>query len=329
MADHLPSRSGSSRLPTIGLLRRCMAWVARLSPFILTQVAQASERYAQHHERITSIDALKEAYVLESQAVARAKEALLQKATGADSFDPIAVASKLSFIDQHMRTIGVQARALNYIESPGPASSSTPLLEHEEVPAFWLDKFRELSKLRGEDWRQDLLARALAEETACPGMISLQTLWNIGTLSVEQFHALAHFLDACLLLDAVPYFYGHIQSVQYVPVPECRAGGVATYGDLVILLVESGLTHTPSTTGGPLDSVPADTVCTLRYVDKTVSFTTKAVVDLQGVKLTRVGKELARLYQPRSTPLGSKLYDDCVRLFHDLKAVEAPPTAMG
>jgi Protein of unknown function (DUF2806) len=57
------------------------------------------------------------------------------------------------------------------------------------ISDHWIDKFNQLARSKNEEWRQDLLSRALAAEAANPGSISPRALWLIGTLEEDKFQA--------------------------------------------------------------------------------------------------------------------------------------------
>src|SRR5436190_1007516 len=59
----------------------------------------------------------------------------------------------------------------------------------------------ELARAHNETWREDLLARALATESASPGSVSPRALWLLGTLEASQFTAFAAILNLASRID--------------------------------------------------------------------------------------------------------------------------------
>jgi hypothetical protein len=76
-------------------------------------------------------------------------------------------------------------------------------LEHE-VDAPWWDMFEALARRRNEDWRRDLLVKALVQYDRVPGSISLKAIWEIGMIEADDVGCLASFCDSALHIDGKP-----------------------------------------------------------------------------------------------------------------------------
>ncbi|ENM5732264.1 DUF2806 domain-containing protein [Vibrio mimicus] len=118
-----------------------------------------------------------------------------------DPFSALQNQEQINLAMRYKRYIRTLKKSLKYINI-----NDEPEIFYEAntTSPSWFDMFREIATRMNEDWREDLLARCVALEDVSPGAISLRTLWNIGLLETQMFHAFALFLDSSIDLDGYP-----------------------------------------------------------------------------------------------------------------------------
>ena len=169
-----------------------------------------------------------------------------------------------------------------------------------------MDKFSELARAHNEPWREDLLARALAAESAFPGTVSPRALWLLGTLEERVFNAFATLLDLASSL-AGGLMIPHHQSFANRSIPNCSLGENVSIGNLIYQLDEVGLFADALTTSR---TARKDSAFMAGY--GSTSFVVRCIGEdlaISGVIPTGLGASLASFYQPKHNPLGKEIFD--------------------
>jgi hypothetical protein len=289
--------------------------VQSIGPFLISQSDSASEAYARHLTRVAAVDAGKELLLAEIHAYSDIKKKLLKRFVAADAEERIRIRRDLDEISASLRQIKVGTQALGYL--PGHTSEQstqnppppTPP-QQAEVSLHWMDKFSELARVHNEPWREDLLARALAVESASPGTVSPRALWLLGTLEERVFNAFATLLDlASFVADGL--MIPQHQAFSNRPIPNCSLGNNIAIGNLIYQLDEVGLF--------------ADALTTSRTVCKDSTFLTgygssrflvqcaTSDLSISGVIPTGLGASLASFYTPKENPLGKEIFDEWLK----------------
>ena len=169
-----------------------------LGPFLISQSDKASEAYQKHLGRIAQVDIMKQVLSHETEIYSALKKDLLKRYLNAPPMKRLQMKKDLEFVDGNIRQIVIAIKSLSYggDNFAHPNSDIKKLIEDH-----WIDRFNELARKRNEEWRSDLLARALAYEAATPGAVSPRALWLIGNMEEKLFNTLSELLNLCVWLS--------------------------------------------------------------------------------------------------------------------------------
>lgn len=170
-----------------------------------------------------------------------------------------------------------------------------------------MDKFNEYARANNEEWRKDLLSKALAMEAENPGFIGPRALWTIGTIDEYLFHAFASLLDISSNIgekDIIPT--SAVMLYQKEPIPNCKLGKDKATANLVFLLSDSGLIGDPITSELYVES---DKEIVATYGDNTSILNTKKELVIRGVIPTVLGITISKLYTSKPNELGLKIFN--------------------
>ncbi len=298
MIDNPPSLSNIARA----------AWrIAKaVGPFLISQSQRASEAYAQHHMRLAQVEVYKEAAISENRMYDEVRKSLLDRYYQADNAERFRIKRDIEDLDKEIRCIGVYQNALEHLTSVEASDSAPASSENsaDEIPASWLDRFDKLARLNNEPWRQQLLSRALASEAQKLGTISPRALWFIGTMDEHIFHGFASLIDVCSVVQReyiVPHPYKYFERM----LPGCALGDLFL-GNATFLLSDLGLM-------GDLEhshkKLFPDRVVQATYAEKRCILKIKQEMRVPGIVLTKLGNEIASLYEPRPNALGLEIFD--------------------
>lgn len=123
-------------------------------------------------------------------------------ASSAKGAQTLALSYLLEQAEGDVRLLATVRRSFGFIPDEAPPSSEQD--QAEESDLSWWSMFEDFARRPNEDWRIELLARALAENEKQPGAIRLKALWEIGMLEADDFGALALFCDCALHVDGKP-----------------------------------------------------------------------------------------------------------------------------
>ena len=261
---------------------------------------------------VASVEAAKELVHREIDIYSKVKEQLLERYISADEIERIRIKRDLEDITSNVRHLNIVDVAMNYL--PASQNSEDQVSDNQEIPSLeqktisphWLDKFNELSRSRNEDWRADLLSRALATESSSPGTVSPRVLWLLGILEEPLFKAFATILDLCTFIGNERMIPLLGETFMQKPIPNCELGDQVTIGTLVYILGDIGflseqLTTQLSFTQGSEFSVIYDSH---HYHIKCSS----SPIYVQGIIPTTLGSSIASFYQPNFNSLGEEIF---------------------
>lgn len=120
-------------------------------------------------------------------------------ATGAQK---LVLSSLLELAEGDVRLMATVRKSFAYILDD--AASAGEQERADESDLSWWSMFEDFARRPNEDWRIDLLARALAASEMEPSSIRLKALWEIGMLEKDDFDALALFCDSAVHIDGKP-----------------------------------------------------------------------------------------------------------------------------
>jgi len=171
---------------------------------------------------------------------------------------------------------------------------------HED--ASWWDVFESMARRTNEDWRRELLARALAENDREPGSISLKSIWEIGMMEADDFGCLAAFCDSALHIDGKPVILlePDEQARFKFEIEDDSREIVLAHG--VSALIDAGLVARASTqfdTNEPveLEHMSGPTWFSHRPLDDSEGAGHRIQID--GFFVNDVALDICRLYEPR------------------------------
>lgn len=274
-------------------------------PFVISQSEAISDAYARHQLKLASVEAGKELLLQEVHTLGQIREKLLTRYADSGPEHRVLTRRDIAEVDASLRQLRVGEKALSYLPALS-AKSVAPAGAETEISPHWMDKFSELARAHNEPWREDLLARALATESATPGTVPPRTLWLLGTLEENAFNALATILDHSSFVAGSPMIPNH-QPFNDKPIPNCELGDTVSIGNLIYQLEDLGLI--------------ADTLNTSRNLPKGNTYITyygakrltiRSVTDelrIPGVILTRLGLSIASFCEPKTNPLGAEIFE--------------------
>jgi hypothetical protein len=284
--------------------------IKSIGPLLISQSDSASETYARHLSRLASVEAAKELVHREIDIQSKVKEQLLQRYISADEVERIRIKRDLEDITSNVRHLNIVDIAMNYL--PASQNSENQVYDNQEIPSLeqkvisphWLDKFNELSRSRNEDWRSDLLSRALAKESSSPGTVSPRALWLLGTLEEPLFKAFATILDLCSLINNEYMIPNLNEAIMQKPIPNCELGDKVSIGNLVYVLGDSGVLSESLTTQL---SLPQGHQFSVIYNSHHYHIECFIPLNLQGLIPTTLGSSIASFYPPNFNSLGEEI----------------------
>ncbi len=300
---------------SIGKFSRSALKVMRSAgPLLISHSKQASATYADHKLRLAEVGAAKEMMIQEVQALSEVRAKLHNRFYDAEPDERINIKRDIEETERELRRFRVLSKSLDHLQDTESDEASTTSDQETEtiVSPHWIDKFNEYARAHNEDWREDLLAKALSVETAEPGAIGPRALWLIGTIDEYLFHAYAALLDLSTILDNTNYIIPNYGSFNQEPIPDCLLKPHASIGRLVFLLSDLGLIGTTA-----FKLIPDNVQIMTRYDDKHTLITTKKQQKIKGIIPTDLGEKLGRLYTTQPSELGMKIYNSWLESLSD------------
>ena len=299
--------------------------IKAVGPYAVAQWDLASQAQARHNARLAVVETGKDFLKQELCNYAELSKELLSEYASATQRKKIQIQKDLEFIDQRTRQISVGILAIGYAQTIEDDTEQSQSKVQEEISLHWVDKFNELARTRNEDWRTELLARALASESASPGSVSPRALWFLGTLEEPIFRAFATILDLCTVFGGNLAIPNH-QKFHERPLANSSSGRIDTIGRFLYLLTETG--------------VLADGLSAKISFEKGVRVVTygsehfliespDTAWEVNGVLLSRLGESIASFCDRKPNPLGKEILDTFFKTFNKLKHTITPVACIG
>ncbi len=299
--------------------------IRAIGPFAISQSDKASEAYQRHLGRIAQVDFLKELLSTEIQTRGEVKKILLERFINAPADERIRIERDLEFVDGITRQVHIALKSLSY----GDKTASDSTTATQEIKEHWIDKFNELARKRNEDWRSDLLARALAYETETPGTVSPRVLWLIGNMEEDLFKALSDLLNLCTWMSNTPILPNSI--IKALDRADPTTG--KTVGNLVFQLGDIGVVADHLTSSRTYNPGQAFTAT---YDKTNYLIIPKSKIEIRGILFTPLGDSIARFFSPNWNSAGQSALNDwvnsikpemaIVRLMPINEVKDSPPT---
>lgn len=299
--------------------------VRALGPYLISQSDAASEAYARHLARLGAVEAGKLLMLQEAEMLAEIKKDLLQRYFAAPASERIGIRRDLDELEAASRQLRVATRALSYSEEApketralGPASEPGPTDTREgpaveapvqEASPHWLDRFRDLTRVANEPWREDLLARALAAESARPGSVSIRALWLLGTLGERQFVAFSELLNLCTEVSGL--VIPSPGDLALRPIPGNRLAPEVSLGHLVFLLGDTGLLA--ESHGSSKNFQAGGRVLAVYGRRRVVVGPLTQKLTVKGILLTELGESVASFCSREINPIGAAIFDNWLK----------------
>lgn len=235
-----------------------------------------------------------------------------------DPFNAIQIQEQINLVKKYTRYINILKTSLKYIDVEDAVINDND----EDTSPSWFDMFRDIATRMNEDWREDLLARCAALEDVSPGSISLRTLWNIGLLETQMFHAFALFLDSSIDLDGYPVIAleqddltlniesteGKFHGVLIHIISGLMDWGLVQHGDFVLPSDE------------PIEMTTKDKQAELINLRQKPGSTT--LMRFSGYHCTDLGLDLYRLYDPRYNHISSLSFQALLDILNDTDDIQ-------
>jgi hypothetical protein len=319
------AKMGDAITKAAGTCKAVWNTIRTVGPFVVAQSDQASQALARHNARLAMVEAGEDFLKQELANYAEASKELLSEYGEATPKKKLQIQKDLEYFDQRVRQINIGVLAIGYAQTnaddPGTAKSTA----QEEISPHWMDKFNELARVRNEDWRENLLARALAAESVSPGSVSPRTLWFLGTLEESMFRAFATLLDLCTAFDKTLVIPSP-DPFRDRPIPGSSDSQEATIGKLLFLLSETGVLANTVTTR--LTVYKGTRVA--RYGSECYLIESPETdLEVQGVLLSGLGQSVASFCERKFNPLGKEIVETWLKSLGRTKHTITPAELIG
>ncbi|MFZ2854538.1 MAG: hypothetical protein WAZ34_10585 [Rhodocyclaceae bacterium] len=189
--------------------------------------------------RLTQVKTQEELFNQSCKAVLDNYAKLAKKyASSTTGTQKLALSTLLEQAEGDFRLMATVRRSFAYL--PDDAASADEQDRGDESDLSWWSMFEDIARRPNEDWRIDLLARALALSETEPGTIRLKALWEIGMLEADDFGMLALFCNCAVHIDGKPLILLDPEE-QNEFAPELGDGGVNNLAYIVADLVDRRL----------------------------------------------------------------------------------------
>jgi hypothetical protein len=291
-----------------GVSQKTINTILSVGPLLISQSDKASEAFQRHLGRIAEAEALKDLLKGEVETRNAIRRSLLERFVEAQPEERVRIEQDIEYIDSVTRQLRITVKSLDYKNSDSPSPQPTenqtrPIQDH------WIDRFNELARKHNEEWRNELLARALAAETLSPGTVSPRVLWLIGNLEETVFKALSDLLDLCIYFwpEMTP-FLPH-SAVQAFDRKIARTDTDITIGHLVFQLADVGVLADHLTSQ---KQIPEGSGFIVRYDENAYFIHLKKLLPIRGILFTPLGESIARFYEPQWNPSGASVLSDWI-----------------
>ena len=281
--------------------------IRALGPLLIAQSDKASEAFQRHLARASEAAAFGELLKTEVQLRAAVRRTLLERYVVAPDAERVRIERDLEYVDGKVRLLNIVSKSVLYDQRETAVTSAERA--PKVIAEHWLDRFNELARLRNEDWRGELLARAFATEASVPGTVSPRLLWLIGNMEWPTFEALGTLLDLCIWFeDEHPFIPETEYQINVYGLRSDASRDAEHVGDSG--LVADGLFLT----------IDKGEEVVVRYGESAYKVRAKTALEINGVMLTPIGEAMAQFYESQPNRIGQKVFEEWRR---DLRAQEA------
>jgi hypothetical protein len=275
-----------------------------LGPLIISQSDKASEAYQRHLARIAQVDSLKELLSNEIKTRGEVRKTLLERYVDSLPEERVRIERDIEFVDGTIRQVHIAMKSLSYNSENSIPPNTEP---QKPIEDHWIDKFSELARKRNEEWRVDLLARALACEAATPGSVSPRILWLIGNMEESLFKALSDLLDLCVWMS--PNNSPVLPHSIVKAFDRVVANSNITVGVLVFQLGDLGVIADHLTSRRQYIQGHAFTA---KYNQEIYLINPKQNIEITGILFTPLGDSIARFFNPTWNSNGLSVFRDWI-----------------
>lgn len=270
----------------------------QIGPWVISYCDQLSKLKTAHDLRTTGVKLLEKEMALEIETIAGIKKSKMEQYYSASKEERIFIRRDIDELEKEGRRFQTMLGAVNLLPEQTTDESE------KEISPHWIDKFNELARARNEDWRQELLSKALALEATKPGSISPRALWLIGTLEEEAFHAYATLLDLSSNIGG-GYIIPDEDKYENTRIPSCPLGKNPKIGNLTFMLSDLGLLGDFSTSVRTFESGKKFIAS---YDSEKIEAEFLKDIKIRGAIPTKLGHKVAKLYTPKRNTLGEEIF---------------------
>jgi hypothetical protein len=284
---------------------------ASVGSFLISQSDISSEAFERHNLRIANAEATKIFLIEEVKSIAAARDSLRKKQLDATPEERIRIRRDIEDSERDLRQLQTVFKAQDYL----PKFTALPSNECTDKPRekfsqpvisdHWIDKFNQLARSKNEEWRQDLLSRALAAEAANPGSICPRALWLIGTLEEDKFQAFTTLLDVSSMIGET-YMIPSNDDFTSRKIPSCDLGQDIRIGELIYQLDDTGLLADMNSGQG----IGKDERLIIGYDRLDYSIECKDELTINGLLPSTIGNSVAMFYERRANIFGQLLLNE-------------------
>lgn len=287
-----------------GVTQKTWNTIKAVGPFLIAQSDRLSETYQRHLGRVAEVDALRELLKSEVETRSKIRQKLLDRYVDAPLEDRPRIEQDIQYLDGVTRSLRIASKSLNYSSPEGVTES--PKSEPTPIEGHWLDRFNDLARQQNEEWREELLARALGRETAAPGSVSPRALWLIGSVERSIFEAFSKLLDMCIWTypNSTPFLPN---SGSHSSARKVHGEERLTIGHLLFRLGDIGLVADHLTSSRSLDP---EFMSVVYYDEDARIIKPKQQIKIQGVLLTPLGDSIASFYKPEWNSTGKQIFEE-------------------
>lgn len=205
--------------------------VRQIAPYVISLSDDLSTAYAKHQTRLARVAWCKELMLQEMHTLVQIRRDLSDRYYQAPPEERLRLKRDLDEAERELRKLQTYSIALEHLSSAqeDPEEEGEQAEHETHISSHWMDKFNECAKANNEQWRQALLARALALEASNPGVVGARAVWLIGTIEEQPFHAYAALLDISSVIHG-RYAIPNPSQFANEPIPTCSLGPNLTIG---------------------------------------------------------------------------------------------------
>lgn len=279
-------------------------------PFIMSQSDRLSRACASHGLRMASVDAIRQLLIDEAKSIVKTRDQIRQRLLDATPEEQIRLRRDLLDCDADVRKLNITAVAIermaDFVEPTiEGARDSGAETSSEAIPEHWMERFNSYARENSEEWRRELLSRALAMQAVNPDSVTLRALWLIGTLEKTMFDAFSTILDVSCQIDNSFLIPGNPNREV---IQSCDLGKNIQIGSLLYRLSDTGLVADDNTKM----QFDAGANVRIRYGASVYHIKCNGPLMVPCITPTVTGGSIARFYRGRHNSLGERLLTEWI-----------------